>query len=171
MPLHQVVASDPDAVRLSCYSKERAEKERGLGKRCATRCEAALAQLPAGLSRPNAHKRLDQVRQRSGRLQARHTRVAAHCQVHVTADETGNQAAAVTWTRRPQDGSRVTHPGVSCLRSSETAWDADTLRRTSTTLTAGAAVFRALQSALGLRPISHRKPRRTDGHLFLTVIA
>ena len=33
------------------------------------------------------------------------------------------------------------------------------------------AVFRSLKSELGLRPIYHRKPRRADGHLFLTVIA
>ena len=32
------------------------------------------------------------------------------------------------------------------------------------------AVFRSLKSELGLRPIYHHKPRRADGHLFLTVI-
>ena len=33
------------------------------------------------------------------------------------------------------------------------------------------SVFRALKSELGLRPIYHHKPRRADGHLFITVIA
>ena len=33
------------------------------------------------------------------------------------------------------------------------------------------AVFRSLKSELGLRPIYHHKPRRADGHLFITVIA
>ena len=32
-------------------------------------------------------------------------------------------------------------------------------------------VFRSLKSELGLRPIHHRKPRRAEGHLFITVIA
>ena len=89
----------------------------------------------------------------------------------VTANETGERAVAVTWTRRPQDGSLVTHPGVYCLRSNETAWDEDTLWRTYTTLTDVEAVFRSLKSELGLRPIYHRKPARADGHLFITVIA
>ena len=31
--------------------------------------------------------------------------------------------------------------------------------------------FRSLKSELGLRPIHHRKPRRAEGHLFITVIA
>ena len=187
--LHKVVSTDPDEVRLYCYSEERAEKERGIVERFAARFETALTQLHAltrrveefvparqhgsddGLTRPRAHKRLRQVWQRIGRLKAKHPRVAPHYQITVTADETGERAAAVTWTRRPQDGSMATHPGVYCLRSSQTDWDEDTLWRTYTTLTDVEAVFRALKSELGLRPIYHRKPARADGHLFITVIA
>ena len=169
--LHKVVSADPDEVRLYCYSEERAEKERGIVERFAVRFETALTKLNDGLSRPRAHKRLDQVWQRIGRLRAKHSRVAAHYQVGVTADETGQRAVAVTWTRHPQDGSMATHPGVYCLRSSETDWDEDTVWRTYSTLTDVEAVFRALKSELGLRPIYHHKPRRADGHLFITVIA
>ena len=130
-----------------------------------------MTKLNDGLARPRAHKRLGQVWQRIGRLKARHTRVASHYQIEVIPDQTGEKAAAVTWTRRPQDGSMATHPGVYCLRSSETDWDEDALWRTYTTLTDVEAVFRALKSELGLRPIYHHKPRRADGHLFITVIA
>ena len=45
------------------------------------------------------------------------------------------------------------------------------LWRTYTLLTDLEAVFRALKSELGLRPIHHRTPRRAEGHLFITVIA
>ena len=169
--LHKVVSTEPDEVRLQCYSEERAEKERGIVERFATRFEAALAKLHDGLARPRTHKRLDQVWQRIGRLKAQHAHVASHYQIDVTANETGERAVAVTWTRRPQDGSMVTHPGVYCLRSSETNWDEDTLWRTYTTLTDVEAVFRSLKSELGLRPIYHRKPARANGHLFITVIA
>ena len=169
--LHKTVSTDPDEVRLYCFSEERANKERAIVERFATRFEAALAKLNDGLSRPRAHKRLDQVWQRIGRLKSRHTRVAAHYQIDVTADETGERAAAVTWTRRPKDGSMLTHPGIYCLRSSETDWDEETLWRTYTTLTDVEAVFRALKSELGLRPIYHHKPRRAEGHLFITVVA
>ena len=83
----------------------------------------------------------------------------------------GVDAAAVTFARRPLDGSMATHPGVYCLRSNETDWDEATLWRTYTTLTDLEAVFRSLKSELGLRPIHHRKPVRAEGHLFITVIA
>ena len=65
----------------------------------------------------------------------------------------------------------MTHPGVYCLRSSETDWDEATLWRTYLTLTDLEAVFRSLKSELGLRPIYNHKPIRADGHLFITVIA
>ena len=140
--LHKVVSADPDEVRLYCYSEERAHKERAIVERFAARFEAALTKLNEGLSRPRAHKRLGQVWQRIGRLKAKHTRVAAHYQIEVAPDQTGEKAVAVTWTRRPQDGSMATHPGVYCLRSSETDWDEDALWRTYTTLTDVEAVFR-----------------------------
>ncbi len=74
--LHKVVSTDPDDVRLYCYSEQRAEKERGIVERFAVRFETALTKLNAGLARPRAHKRLGQVWQRIGRLKAEHSRVA-----------------------------------------------------------------------------------------------
>ena len=65
----------------------------------------------------------------------------------------------------------VTHPGVYCLRSNETSWDETTLWKTYTMLTDLEAVFRSLKSELGLRPIYHQTPERTEGHLFITVLA
>ena len=65
----------------------------------------------------------------------------------------------------------LTHPGVYCLRSNQTDWDEETLWRTYITLTDLEAVFRSLKSELGLRPIYHHKALRTEGHLFITVIA
>ena len=40
-----------------------------------------------------------------------------------------------------------------------------------TALTDVEAVFRSLKSELGLRPIFHQTQKRSDGHLFITVIA
>ena len=65
----------------------------------------------------------------------------------------------------------LTHPGVYCLRSNETTWDAAKLWRTYTMLTDLEAVFRGLKSELGLRPVFHHKEKRTEGHLFITVLA
>ena len=63
------------------------------------------------------------------------------------------------------------HPGVYCLRSSETTWDAETLWHTYIMLTDLEAVFRGLKSELGLRPVFHHTESRTEGHLFITELA
>jgi transposase len=65
----------------------------------------------------------------------------------------------------------LTDPGVYCLRTNELSWDAETLWRTYIMLTDLEAVFRSLKSEQGLRPVYHSKEARTDGHLFITVLA
>jgi len=67
--------------------------------------------------------------------------------------------------------SRVSHPGVYCLRTNQNDWDEVTLWRTYTMLTDLEAVFRSLKSELGLRPIYHQKENRVNGHIFITLLA
>lgn len=65
----------------------------------------------------------------------------------------------------------ATHPGVYCLRTNELNWDEQKLWHTYSMLTDIESVFRSLKSELGLRPVFHHKENRTDGHLFITVLA
>jgi hypothetical protein len=94
-----------------------------------------------------------------------------HYDVELLPDESGEQAARLRWTKQPRPGSRLTHPGVYCLRSNETGWDSEQLWRTYIMLTDLEAVFRSFKSELGLRPVYHQKEIRVDGHLFITVLA
>ena len=169
--LHKVVSQDTQEVRLHCFSEERANKERAIVERFAQRFEKALTQLCEGLARPRTEKRADIIRERIGRLKAKSRGIAQHYHIEVDTDDTGLEATAVRFTRQPVEGSMMTHPGVYCLRSNQTDWDEETLWRTCVTLTDIEAVFRSLKSELGLRPIFHHKPIRTEGHLFITVIA
>ncbi len=100
-------------------------------------------------------------------------------QIETASDATqlhGDQSSdlgqtAVAWKRQPLEGSGATHPGVHGLRTSSVGWDAERLWRTCVTPTDLEAVLRSLGSALGLRPIHHRRPTRSEGHLFLSVLA
>ena len=158
-------------ARLYCYSEARAKKEQGIANRFAARFEGELKKLHDGLSRPRTRKRLDRVWQRIGRIREKSRGAAAHYDIDVIADESGEKARAVTWKRRPLAGTMITHPGVYCLRTNVEDWDEEVLWRTYTSLTDVEAVFRSLKSELGLRPIFHQTQRRSDGHLFITVIA
>ena len=169
--LQRVLSEDGTEVRLYCHSEGRETKETAIAARFVTRFEAGLGKLAAGLSKPRGQKKLAEIQQRIGRLKERSRGIGQHYEIVVTPDATGTKAASVTWTKTPVEGSMLTHPGVYCLRSNETTWDAEILWHTYTMLTDLEAVFRGLKSELGLRPVYHHKAERTEGHLFITVLA
>jgi hypothetical protein len=169
--LQRVLNEDGTEVRLYCHSEGRQTKETAITGRFVTRFETGLTALADGLSKPRAQKKLADIQQRIGRLKEKSRGAGQHYEITVTPDETGTKAASIAWTKTPVEGSMLTHPGVYCLRSNETTWDAARLWHTYTLLTDLEAVFRGLKSELGLRPVFHHKEDRTEGHLFITVLA
>jgi hypothetical protein len=169
--LQRVLHEDGTEVRLYCHSEGRETKEIAISTRFVTRFEAGLAKLAAGLSKPRGQKKLADIQQRIGRLKEKSRGISQHYEIIVTPDQAGTKAASITWTKTPVEDSMLTHPGVYCLRSNETTWGAQTLWHTYTMLTDLEAVFRGLKSELGLRPVYHHKEERTEGHLFITVLA
>ena len=169
--VQQVVSEDGAEVRLYCYSAAREGKEQAMLKKATARFEKRLAELHEGLSRPRTHKKIEAIWKRIGRLKANSSGAGQHYHIEVIADQSGAQATAIKWQQRPVAGSKLTHPGVYCLRSNQTDWSPETMWRTYIMLTDLEAVFRSLKSELGLRPIFHQKPHRSNGHLFITVLA
>lgn len=169
--VQQVHSDDGSEVRLYCYSPAREGKERAMLKKACARFEKALQELHKGLSRPRTHKKIEAVWRRIGRLKSTSSGAGQHYQIKVATDDSGQRATAVTWELRPVVGSKLTHPGVYCLRSNQTDWDAEAMWRTYIMLTDLEAVFRSLKSELGLRPIYHQTQERSNGHLFITVLA
>jgi transposase len=169
--LQLVRDEDGQEVRLYCYSAGRAEKENAISRRFAERFEAGLQKIADGLAKPRGEKRLAKLNERIGRLKEKCRGAGQHYAIELVPDADGKKATALRFTKQPLEGSRLTHPGVYCLRSNETTWDAEKLWRTFTMLTDLEAVFRSLKSELGLRPVFHHTENRVDGHLFITVLA
>ena len=171
---HQIkvlVKRDGDEQKLYCYSEAKARKEESINKLHMERFEKELEGLASGLKRPRTTKALGKVQERIGRLKERYKQVARHYKIELIPDESGKKAVELRWKRMLVENTRLTHPGVYCLRTNELHWDAEKLWRTYTMLTDLEAVFRSLKSELGLRPVYHRKEERCDGHLFITVLA
>jgi transposase len=169
--IQRVLSEDGQEVRLYCHSPGREQKENAINARFITRFEAGLQKLADGLTRPRSEKRLDRLQERIGRLKAASHGVGQHYQIELEADATGQKAIALRWQQQPLAGTMLTDPGVYCLRSNETGWGDEALWRTYMMLTDLEAVFRSFKSELGLRPIFHIKEVRTEGHLFITVLA
>ena len=171
MQLYRSVDPATGEIFLACRSEAKSKKEQAILDRSAERFETALQKIHDGLSRPRAHRRVDDVWRRIGRIQEKCRHAAPHYAVEVDIDDLGAKATAVTWKRRPVPDPERTRPGVYALRSNLTDWDDDTLGRTYTMLTDLEAGFRSMTSELGLRPIFHPKEFRADGHGFISVIA
>jgi len=169
--LQRVVSEDGEEVRLHCHSAGREAKETAITERFVKKFEAGLARLADGLAKPRGQKQLATIQQRIGKLKSGSRGIGQHYEVTVVPDDTGTKAASITWTRTPVAGTMLTDPGVYCLRSNETTWDAAKLWHTYMMLTDLEAVFRGLKSELGLRPVFHQKDDRTEGHLLITVLA
>jgi hypothetical protein len=165
------LSEDGQEVRLHCHSPGREMKESGIMARFCTRFEAGLTKLAHGLTTPRGEKRPDRIRERIGRLKAASRGAGQHYTVTLETDAAGQAVTALRWEKTPVPGTMLTDPGVYCLRSNELSWDAEQLWRTYMMLTDLEAVFRSLKGELGLRPIFHSKEERSDGHLFISVLA
>ena len=169
--LQREVSEDGKEVLLHCYSQGRDAKETAMVKRFGDAFEAGLQKIADGLIKPRAEKRHDKLLERNGRLKEKSRGMGQHYTVHLTTDPANGKVTSLTWEKLPVAGTMATHPGVYCLRSNELTWDAEKLWRTYTLLTDIESVFRSLKSELGLRPVFHSKENRSDGHLFITVLA
>ena len=169
--IQKEISEDGSEVRLYCHSQGREAKETAMVTRFAQGFEAGLQKIVAGLQKPRAEKRHDQLLERIGRLKEKSRGASQHYTVNLTTDAAGKTVTALTWEKSLVAGTMVTHPGVYCLRSNEMTWDEERLWRTYTMLTDLESVFRSLKSELGLRPVFHSKEDRSDGHLFITVLA
>ena len=169
--LQRVLSEDGHEVRLYCYSEGREKKETAITGRFAQQFENGLLKITESLTKPHGKRTVAQVNERIGRLKEKSHGIAQHYEIELTKDENGKLVTAITWNKVPKDGTVVTHPGVYCLRSNETSWDEAKLWHTYTMLTDLESVFRSLKSELGLRPVFHKTEERSEGHLFITVLA
>ena len=169
--LQRVLSEDGQEVRLYCYSEGREKKESAITVRFAQRFEEGLTKIRVSLTKPHGEKKTDKIAERIGRLKAKSHGIAQHYEIELTKDESGKLVTAIVWRKVPKEGTVATHPGVYCLRSNETSWDEGKLWHTYTMLTDLESVFRSLKSELGLRPVFHKTEERTEGHLFITVLA
>jgi transposase len=169
--VQKVIDEQTQETLLYCHSTRREKKDQAIGDRFIGRLEEELAKLNNGLHRKRCLKKYDKVMVKIGRLRQKYSKVSSQYTISVKKDEESGNATAITWRQQPKPETTDTHPGVYCLRTSQTDWDESTLWNTYTMLTDLEAVFRSLKSELGLRPVHHQIAKRVCGHLFITVLA
>ena len=165
------LASEDGEARLYVVSEGKKKTESAMLGLRRNRFEAALERLHGGLPVKGRLKRYDKVLESIGRLKQRFSAVARHYEVTVEKADTGPNATAVRFKRRPQYDEADEGAGAYVLRTSHVDWDIETVLRTYWRITDIEATFKSLKSELGLRPIWHQLDRRIAAHLLIAVLA
>ena len=156
-----------EEMEVYCYSSAKEIKEKGIKTRFEKRFEAKLADVRNALSRKGGTKKYEKVLEKIGRLKEKHRRVARRYEIGVEKDNQSKNAINIHWSMKQVDDTS----GYYILRTNRTELTEKQVFDTFTMLLDMEDAFRAMKSALGLRPVHHQIEYRCDGHLFITVIA
>jgi len=167
----KVIDSENNEVLLYCHSTQKEKKEQAIHDRFTMRFEEALTSLEAGLQKKGCLKKYDKVLEKLGRLKQKYSKASKLYKIELSKDEKSGNAVKITWDRQAAPDTKDGFPGVYCLRTSHMELNENTLWHTYTMLTDLEAVFRALKSELGMRPVFHQITKRVTGHLFISVLA
>jgi len=162
-----VTNQDTQEVELYCHSTAKEAKEEGIKNRFERRFEEELKKVQAALSKKGGIKRYEKVLEKIGRLKERCRRVARRYEITIAKDEETDRVTAIAWERKEQGSPS----GYYCLRSNQLDLQEQRFFDIFSMLTDIEDAFRSMKSELGLRPVYHQKEERSDGHLFITVLA
>jgi transposase len=154
-------------VLVWCHSIRKEKKEEGIKNLFRQRFEEGLKKIEAGLTKKNGIKVYEKVIERIGRLKERYRRTARHFEIAVQKNDK-DQVASLSWSLK-KDLEKT--DGVYCLRTNRQGVNEQDLWDFYNTIRDVEDAFRCMKSDLGVRPIRHHIERRSDGHLFITVLA
>jgi transposase len=133
------------------------------------RFEEDLQLMQASLAKPRGKKLYNKILERIGRLKQKHKQISGCYEVTVEASEDKLIVLSITWNEIPEKmEEKLT--GHYFLRTN-LEMEAKELWALYNTLRGVEDAFRFMKSALGLRPVYHKKEARVDGHLFISVLA
>ena len=155
-----------EEVLVWCHSLQKEKKEEGIKNLFRQRFEEGLKKIAAGLTKKNGVKVYEKVMERIGRLKERYSRTARHFEIAVQKNDK-DQVISLSWSMK--EGEKT--DGVYCLRTNRQGVNEQELWDFYNTIRDVEDAFRCMKSDLGFRPIRHHIERRSDGHLFITVLA
>jgi transposase len=173
--IRAALSYDEGEATLVCHSTDKELKETGIENRFEARFEEELGKVHRALGKKGGTKRYEKVIEKIGRLKERYRRIARRYEIMVTKNERDpavtkkdrDFATAVTWQRKNEEH----HSGVYLLRSNRLDFTEKQFFDLFAMLTDIEDAFRSMKSELGLRPVYHQRENRSDGHLFITVLA
>ena len=148
-----------------CTSEARKEKEKAMAARWIPKAEEDLKKLQESV-RKGHFKKSGVIRDRMEKIKTRYPKLDEVFSVdHVEADRT------LTYQKTEHEDDPGALHGCYVIEFDQVDGDAESIWRTYTTLTRVEAAFRSMKTDLGTRPVYHQGGKRTEAHLFLSILA
>jgi transposase len=158
-----------DICRILCLSEGKEQKEKAIDQKKEGRFTEDLIRLNQSIKKGSI-KKLDKVLERVGRIKERHANISRHYNISVenASDKT---ALELRWEYVPKKVEETKLYGCYVIETTHIEMSAQKIWKLYMTLTRVEYAFRALKSELGFRPVYHHGSERTEGHLFISVLA
>ena len=148
-----------------CTSEARKEKERAMAERWITKAEEDLKKLQESIQK-GSFKKTTVICDRLDKIKARYPKFNEA----LSADYIEADKRLVYKQIANEDDPGKLH-GCYVIEFDQIEGDAEAIWRTYTTLTRVEAAFRSMKTDLGTRPVYHQGGKRTEAHLFLSILA
>ena len=162
-----VYNKETEEMELYCHSVDKEKKEESIKNKFQERFEAELLKADKALNLKNGTKRYEKVIEKIGRLKERFKRISHLYKITINKDDDSGKATKVKWLQKKEKKAS----GVYCLRTYQQNLNEKEIWDIYTMLTDIEDAFRCMKSELGLRPNFHHIERRSDGHIFITLLA
>jgi len=154
---------------LYCKSLKRLAKENAMQLQYQNRFEAGIELISASLMKKGGVKKAEIIMERIGRLKQRNSAIARFYSIDIKQKD--GVVTSITWKFKQQEAETDRFSGSYFLRSSRKDLNEAALWKTYVMLTKVEEGFRCLKDDLKLRPVFHQKEQRSDGHMFITLLA
>lgn len=111
------------------------------------------------------------VNERLGKIKQKYPGASNWFDISCKTTEDGLQATDLVWTKKELGRQRPVFAGCYVIETNKAGMEAIDIWNEYVTLTRVESAFRDLKSELGLRPVYHQNAKRTQAHLFISVLA
>ena len=157
-----------EEVVLYCKSNLKQKKERSMQERLEQNFQEQLTLLAKSIHKKGCTKRWDKVLERIGRLKEKYKQIARFYQIHV--EERDGLAIRITWEYLKEQADQR-FSGAYFLRTNRFDLSEKEIWSIYVMLTQIEDSFRTLKTDLLMRPVFHQKEKRSDAHIFITLLA
>ncbi len=163
--------SNDESCRVLCVSEGRKAKEKAIADRWVTHATDDLQRLRSSIHKGNI-KAIDKVNQRLGKIKGRYRGFNKRFSAEITSDADAKKAVDLNWkTLEADPEEKETLFGCYVIETNRQNLTAEEIWHLYMTLTRVESAFRSLKTDIGTRPIYHQLARRTEAHIFVSILA